>query len=107
VSVGARALFFTETLEAWASDGTTAGTVRLASEAFEPAVFASGRTLAYLIAGEPFAARLWATDGTREGTLPITSEIVLEGSPSQRPRFVVPGTDRLFFTASAREMDPR
>ncbi|HEY0156869.1 MAG TPA: carboxypeptidase regulatory-like domain-containing protein [Thermoanaerobaculia bacterium] len=61
-SIGA-GIFFTADDGIWKTDGTAAGTVRLAS-ATEPRLLASGNNVAYLNAGD----RLWRTDGTAAGT---------------------------------------
>lgn len=98
-SLGSRAVFSTENSgEVWSSDGSAAGTVRIA-EGYRVSVVANSGTVVYFTAAElpeeGAPLRLWVSDGTAGGTSPLMSD---------RPQpsfgfafFALPGTRRLYF----------
>jgi ELWxxDGT repeat protein len=98
VSLGGRALFFTDT-GLWASDGSAAGTVKLADERFL-GFLAVGTHLAYALKGTASQFTLWVTDGTPGGTLPLSATDLSFTVPGAILRgYLALGTERLFFAA--------
>jgi len=99
-SLGPLAIFFTEQRELWSSDGEGAGTVRLTGETFAPGALAVAESVAYVLADDPSGFQLWATDGTEGGTRQLTTDPLHVGGNARRhTQLVLPGTDRIFFTA--------
>ncbi|HXU30684.1 MAG TPA: hypothetical protein VN851_08925, partial [Thermoanaerobaculia bacterium] len=98
-TLGGRVIFSTEfSGEVWASDGTAAGTVRIAPGYRVSVVANSGAAIYYTaaeFAEEDVPLRLWVTDGTAAGTFPLVEEPV-PGS-FRLSFFPVPGTRRLYF----------
>src|SRR6185295_7588640 len=92
---------FTEARELWSSDGEGAGTIRLAGEErFATGALAVGESVAYVLADDPAGFQLWATDGSAEGTRQLTTDpLQFNGNARRHPLLVLPGTDRIFFTA--------
>ncbi|HEV7668347.1 MAG TPA: hypothetical protein VGS22_07475 [Thermoanaerobaculia bacterium] len=99
-SLESRAIFFTDTRELWSSDGEAAGTFRLTGETFSPSALAVGESVAYVKADDPSGFQLWATDGSADGTRQLTTDpLQFDGNARRHTLLVLPGTDRIFFTA--------
>ena len=108
LAAGIGLLFFstgaTGTTGAWRTDGTPAGTYRLAQGGFDPEtgveftaagpnVFFTSRTTSL---GPPVTRDLWVTDGTSQGT-----ELIRSFAPNHLTNIdqLTAAGDRLFFTA--------
>ena len=75
----------------WRTDGSAAGTVKLANAA--PSVLAAAGNLAYFMASAAGKPALWRSDGTPQGTIPLRLW------PAGAPQLFVTAGSRLFFTA--------
>jgi ELWxxDGT repeat protein len=100
-SVGDRAVLLVEgdTLDLWASDGTAAGTERIAADvgSYDFGLQAAGGQVFWIRGGYYLADDLWTTDGTAAGTRSVHDFRDLPGSSGPLSQAVL--GDRLIFSA--------
>lgn len=93
----AEVLFFSSNGELWKSDGTAAGTVRVAATQHASRLTAAGARVFFTAWDAAHGTELWVSDGTAAGTERVAD--LRAGYESSEPDALTAEGQRLFFTA--------